>query len=445
MKTTKFLLPLSIAAIASMASCKNVDTPKPDQGPRFKIEITAQEGGSAVATVDGLAVTEALEGVEVTITATPNETFRFTGWIAQGVELEDPANAVQKFKMPAGDVSVEAKFEAPKAYLYKLWGPNIALTGMSENGRYVCGYTGDLGIVIDLDKVTYDANGDTFLEEGALKEYLPEENPNLFAETTFCLQGVDNNGNPYPLGVTPDGQSVLNYDVAAGVLSPYVVVNGVRQDLPPATDRYVVDEDYRGACPDVISADGNVIVGRIRAYAMYVSTYWKKDAAGNWISGAIAKDLVVTKDNPPYIDLIEYPVHKPGSGLSYNGKYAAGAIHVGTDNNNPRRPYIHNIETGVTTLVPGVESANTSCVTDDGILFYSTPFVVGGGGSPYVFENGAVKTFSEWVGENYEWAKDYDLGVLDYGVVKSISPDKKVVLWFLNSAEGFVNYVIVVR
>ncbi len=367
-------------------------------------------------------------GVEMTITGeTESFTFEKSLTVADPVQLQ-----------PGG-------WHTMNITLYKIFGPHIALTAISENGRYIAGYNSDAGMVIDVTKLIYVFNEETGEMETGFEDgyvvpvYTPENNPEMTVDFVFAVQAVDNNGNAYPMSVTPDGSIMVNYRRVSGREQPFIIENGIEKDLPLPTEYYVIPEDFRGAQPDYISADGNVIVGRFHTYSPYVSMYWKKNGAGEYECGSIARELVVTQQSGPYTDMIEYPVNQPASGASFNGRYAYGSIHRGTNNSQPRRPYIFDIETGVTTLVPNQTSANATAATDDGILFFATPYSGGGLRTPYVFENGTTRTLAEWVKENY------DLDIPNSGTVRIVSRDKKVVVWFENSVDGYVNHILVVK
>ncbi len=70
------------------------------------VAVSATVGGSA--TGGG----EYAPGAAVTLTAVPNEGYRFTGWAIAGVQVEDAASETVTFAMPqTGNVTAEARFE----------------------------------------------------------------------------------------------------------------------------------------------------------------------------------------------------------------------------------------------------------------------------------------------------------------------------------------------
>jgi uncharacterized protein (TIGR02145 family) len=84
--------------------------------PKYSITVTAGAGGSAVATIDGVEVSKAAAGVEVTLTATEDEGYAFTEWIIIGGTLSDPAANPVTFTMPEANVVTEAKFADSRFY-----------------------------------------------------------------------------------------------------------------------------------------------------------------------------------------------------------------------------------------------------------------------------------------------------------------------------------------
>lgn len=83
-------------------------TATPDTDPiTHSITVTADENGTASASAEA-----AVKDTEITLTAAPNEGFRFKEWqvIKGGVELEN--KSIATFKMPAENVILEAIFES---------------------------------------------------------------------------------------------------------------------------------------------------------------------------------------------------------------------------------------------------------------------------------------------------------------------------------------------
>ncbi len=70
--------------------------------------VTVNVSGNGTATADK---TTAAEGETVTLTATPDSSYRFTGWTSSdGVTFANASNESTTFTMPAGDVAVTAGF-----------------------------------------------------------------------------------------------------------------------------------------------------------------------------------------------------------------------------------------------------------------------------------------------------------------------------------------------
>jgi hypothetical protein len=108
----QFFLFTAIAAVV-FAGCNKggTDTPLPPEPDKteYTITVSAGEGGTAEATINGSAVAKAVAATEITITASPDDGYEFAGWIAIGV-TPVAETASTTFTMPARNVNIEAEF-----------------------------------------------------------------------------------------------------------------------------------------------------------------------------------------------------------------------------------------------------------------------------------------------------------------------------------------------
>lgn len=106
MKTFK-LFAWTIAACLAFAACSDDDGTTDPDGKVYKVTVTADANGTAVADP---AETEA--GETVTLRATANEGFSFAGWSVESgnVTLANASAPETTFTMPKGDVAVKATF-----------------------------------------------------------------------------------------------------------------------------------------------------------------------------------------------------------------------------------------------------------------------------------------------------------------------------------------------
>lgn len=105
MKTFRLFLWV-IAASLAFAACSDDDDDL-SEGKRFKVTVTADANGTAVADP-----AEAEAGVKVTLKATASEGFSFETWTVESgtVTLADATAAETSFTMPKGDVVIRASF-----------------------------------------------------------------------------------------------------------------------------------------------------------------------------------------------------------------------------------------------------------------------------------------------------------------------------------------------
>ncbi len=119
----------------------------------YTVTVTTEGGGTASA-----SLAKAAAGTEITLSATPNEGYRFKEWqvISGGVTIVD-----DKFTMPDSDVDVKAVFEKDAPAPTDPAKPSISVTGTytyngSEHTATVSGY----------DPATMDISGNTATDAG---------------------------------------------------------------------------------------------------------------------------------------------------------------------------------------------------------------------------------------------------------------------------------------
>ena len=107
-------------AAMTATSCEDSNTDKTldPEAPEFNITTATPTGGSIAVSMDDAVVSKAKQGSVVTIKATADEGYRFTGWVLSGDTTPFIASAPQTtFRMPAEDIEVSATFEElPKSF-----------------------------------------------------------------------------------------------------------------------------------------------------------------------------------------------------------------------------------------------------------------------------------------------------------------------------------------
>lgn len=78
----------------------------------YELALTQRSGGTVTVAINGGASPTAITaGTEVTLTAAPDTGYAFVKWIITGFTPDVPTDNPLVFKMPAGNVAVEAEFE----------------------------------------------------------------------------------------------------------------------------------------------------------------------------------------------------------------------------------------------------------------------------------------------------------------------------------------------
>ena len=95
---------LAIALSAGFAiACSESSGNAPEPQPTYTVTVSATEGGAAVADKNTCK-----EGERVTVTATANEGYLFTGWYENDETVA--TDAIHTFVMPARNVVLQARF-----------------------------------------------------------------------------------------------------------------------------------------------------------------------------------------------------------------------------------------------------------------------------------------------------------------------------------------------
>jgi uncharacterized protein (TIGR02145 family) len=112
-----FFLPAMVLAI-SFAACENGGGNDGDQTPpeptQYSIAVSVTgTGGTAGATIDGTKAVKAAAGTTITLTATADPDYEFTGWTTPtaGVTFADATSSSTTFTMPESNVAIVAAFE----------------------------------------------------------------------------------------------------------------------------------------------------------------------------------------------------------------------------------------------------------------------------------------------------------------------------------------------
>jgi hypothetical protein len=363
------------------------------------------------------------------VTAQPSRSLANRDGVITVVSSADPTKTAE--------IQVTQDHGTPKRYDFLLGG--IPIEHLSPNGRYAAGEWDLTGVVFDLYQIADDEYQPAVYGEGGTPR------PDLVSDYSFSLRGVDDNGNPFAIGVTADGTTTIRYHSTQGVYTSYVVKNGVSTPLD-APSTYVTGSNYQGVLADLISADGKYILGRINADgSTWIACKWTLNGT-NYEFSEIAPNSVEYIQEP-FPKFNKFPEPANINGLSVLGEYSCGVIRVAQGGTIfapiPAKfmPYLYKMSDGSITVLENETDSRASFVTDDGTLFCATPynFPFGGDRTSYVYANGTKQSFSEWVNATY------GLTVEDKGVVTAVAKDYSVVIWFTNETMGYVNHFIVVE
>lgn len=151
--------------------------------------VAVTSAGNGAASTDA---TEAVPGQTVTLTATPDEGYLFSGWTIDGLEEYDPAENPLSFSMPENNVTAEAAFVAEQKF--------TVTVETAENGKVEA----DAAEAPAGATVTLTATADDGYEfggweiEGLAQEYDPDTNPLAF---TMPANGVTVSARFFEAGV----------------------------------------------------------------------------------------------------------------------------------------------------------------------------------------------------------------------------------------------------
>jgi hypothetical protein len=435
-----FFNAIAVAAIAiSPLSCSDDNKPVdntivPDQVTlHFTSKAESPKTVEVKGTTNWVAVTQ-IEWItlekqdnKLIVAAQPSRSLTNREGIITIVDNADPENNAE--------IQVTQDHGTPKKYDFILGG--IPIERLSPNGRYAAGEWDINGVVFDL----YQIADDNYQPA----QYSKDTHPHLTSEGSFVLRGVADDGTPFAGGVAADGSTTVKFEKNADNLYvPYLVKNGVSTPLDFPSS-YITETSYKGVYVDLISADGKYILGRINADGItWIACKWTLEGT-NYVFGEIAPDLI--EYDPSNYKFNKYPRPQNITGLSVMGEYSSGAVSTPSGGTifNPipakYMPYIYKMSDGTLTVLEDEADSNASFVTDDGTLFYSTPytFPVGGNRTPNVYRDGTKLSFSEWVNSTY------GLNVENKGVVSAVAKDYSVLVWYTMETTGYVNHFIIVE
>jgi uncharacterized protein (TIGR02145 family) len=116
--TKKLFIPFALFTMVLSVACtkEGGDIKDPEPTTEYSITVSAAENGEVAVTVNGEAVTKAVEGAEISVKAIPTEGYEFVEWVLMGATLVDATANPATFAMPAAGITVEAEFADLKYY-----------------------------------------------------------------------------------------------------------------------------------------------------------------------------------------------------------------------------------------------------------------------------------------------------------------------------------------
>ena len=156
MKTKRLFISL-LACVVLLTGCSKSNGSDDGTPTEYTVSVTGGEHGIVQAMVDGASVTIAEVGTTVTLTAAPDEGYKFGGWtvVSGGITLSPDAQTnPATFTMPAGDVAVEATFVEQATVFYvagiegnypngvaKVWKNGAELSALTDGTLHAGGYS----------------------------------------------------------------------------------------------------------------------------------------------------------------------------------------------------------------------------------------------------------------------------------------------------------------
>jgi len=380
-------------------------------GERFIVDIENTTEWTATTETEWIHAVKQADNT-LLVTVDPSRSlFNRAGTVT--VVAANPAQGTASFE-------VNQEHGTAKLYIRQLLG-GINARQLSPNGRYAMGTKGSTAIVVEIDKLS-DENyfGTEVAIDGA--------------------QSIDNNGVPHNWGCNADGTIYTDYAMIPPVDNgvdqeywpslyvPYIMRNNRRIDLStPSTystmnidiGGYMPMHPYKGCLPDLMSADGKYILGRIQITGMmWAAAKWERvgetndytftDMGGDGgNSGALGSGLNIWQDalwqdtnNEAggqtflVIEPVKFLCPQNKTGLSPYGNYACG--HYGSSLSGGGQPWRYNMETDNLEMFSGSNDI-ALYVTDDGTLFTTSSVYEPGSSSPISFNSWISKMYGSTV------------------------------------------------